>query len=503
MRHKISLTLALALSTLAHADCGPFFSPPTRIAETSRLPVCLLARDLDGSGFPEIIQASRTANIPSSVRIFRRDAQGNYTQIQSIAMDINPPSIDFLIDDTNNDGILDLLVTEYRAGSVRIHLGIGDGTFAVNSAAYSVGSSPTKLAYEDLNNDGFKDILASNVDDDTVSILMGAAGGGFFPRFTTPAGGDGPGWLGLADINGDGRLDLLTTTVNPPALTRSLGNGNGTFQIPAAFSSQSSRALQAPVITDITSDGVPDVVMTKLNSEFIIYRGVSNGTFIFNSVPADSALGVVRSLAVADLNADGREDLLALQGDTNKPLSLVLYLKGLDLTFAGSASFGQFGMDSVGRYPVVIADINNDSLPDAVFQNVPGELGALQSITGGAIQIQSGPANQAVAPGGTAQFTASSPSPGALFRWYRNGNPIRATARITGVNTPTLTIFNAQQTDAGIYECRISNPCDTKSVSGYLHVAAIAPACPADFNGDEFLDFFDYADFVQAFEEGC
>jgi hypothetical protein len=29
------------------------------------------------------------------------------------------------------------------------------------------------------------------------------------------------------------------------------------------------------------------------------------------------------------------------------------------------------------------------------------------------------------------------------------------------------------------------------------------PTCPADFNGDEFVDFFDYDAFVQAFEEGC
>lgn len=30
----------------------------------------------------------------------------------------------------------------------------------------------------------------------------------------------------------------------------------------------------------------------------------------------------------------------------------------------------------------------------------------------------------------------------------------------------------------------------------------IAPSCPADFNGDDFLDFFDYGDFVAAFEAG-
>jgi hypothetical protein len=29
------------------------------------------------------------------------------------------------------------------------------------------------------------------------------------------------------------------------------------------------------------------------------------------------------------------------------------------------------------------------------------------------------------------------------------------------------------------------------------------PTCPVDFNGDDFVDFFDYDAFVQAFEEGC
>jgi hypothetical protein len=31
-------------------------------------------------------------------------------------------------------------------------------------------------------------------------------------------------------------------------------------------------------------------------------------------------------------------------------------------------------------------------------------------------------------------------------------------------------------------------------------VFKIVPACGADFNGDDFLDFFDYADFVLCFE---
>ena len=30
-----------------------------------------------------------------------------------------------------------------------------------------------------------------------------------------------------------------------------------------------------------------------------------------------------------------------------------------------------------------------------------------------------------------------------------------------------------------------------------------SPACPVDFNADGFVDFFDYDDFVAAFEGGC
>jgi hypothetical protein len=36
-----------------------------------------------------------------------------------------------------------------------------------------------------------------------------------------------------------------------------------------------------------------------------------------------------------------------------------------------------------------------------------------------------------------------------------------------------------------------------------FETAACPPGKTADYNGDDFVDFFDYADFVDAFEAGC
>ncbi|XVJ59475.1 MAG: hypothetical protein HEQ23_08735 [Tepidisphaera sp.] len=39
-------------------------------------------------------------------------------------------------------------------------------------------------------------------------------------------------------------------------------------------------------------------------------------------------------------------------------------------------------------------------------------------------------------------------------------------------------------------------------VGGFWAAANRRPECPADFNGDGFLDFFDYGDYVDCFENG-
>jgi hypothetical protein len=82
-------------------------------------------------------------------------------------------------------------------------------------------------------------------------------------------------------------------------------------------------------------------------------------------------------------------------------------------------------------------------------------------------------------------------------RWYKDDQPLSDDGRISGSHTRKLLISSAAAPgDTGYYECRVTN--------GYGQVTSepvlVQVLCPADVNGDEQVDFFDYLDFVAAFD---
>ncbi|MEK6702336.1 MAG: hypothetical protein AABZ53_08740 [Planctomycetota bacterium] len=85
---------------------------------------------------------------------------------------------------------------------------------------------------------------------------------------------------------------------------------------------------------------------------------------------------------------------------------------------------------------------------------------------------------------------------------FRNGvlmtnGPTLTGSVISGVTTAVLTIANASLADQAAYSCDVGNLCGSFTTeSGSLAI------CGADFNCDGATDFFDYDDFVVAFEAG-
>lgn len=74
---------------------------------------------------------------------------------------------------------------------------------------------------------------------------------------------------------------------------------------------------------------------------------------------------------------------------------------------------------------------------------------------GNPIIIQS-PLSLVVPVGATAQFSVTaSGAPPLLYRWRKNGSNLVDGGRFSGVATATLTITNAQLTDAATYDCRV------------------------------------------------
>ncbi len=93
-------------------------------------------------------------------------------------------------------------------------------------------------------------------------------------------------------------------------------------------------------------------------------------------------------------------------------------------------------------------------------------------------------------------FTATFGRPGN-YQWRKNRVRLDETPDITGTRTIRLTFANAKLEDAGEYDCVVSESNCAQEFTSPPAILTIS--CPADFNNDFAIDFFDYIDFVIAF----
>jgi hypothetical protein len=100
--------------------------------------------------------------------------------------------------------------------------------------------------------------------------------------------------------------------------------------------------------------------------------------------------------------------------------------------------------------------------------------------------------------GGAAAFSVGIRGFGA-YEWFRDGEPVQESARITGVNDATLRFSPVYPTDAGEYYVQVYGGCGTQ-ISDAATLTVLPSRCPIDFNFDGFVDFFDYDAFVDCFE---
>ena len=273
------------------------------------------------------------------------------------------------VGDVNGDGKLDVAVANFLNGTVGVLLGKGDGTFQPAVTYYAGGQSVIQVAIADLNRDGKPDLVAANSWGNIVAVLLGNGDGTFQPLVTYGAG-IGPASVSVADVNGDGNLDLLVADEGGNTVAVLLGNGDGTFQPALTFASGGSSPMSVGV-ADVNGDGKPDLVVANYCSTACDYPptegsvgvllGNGDGTFQ-PAVVYDSGGTGATSIAIADVNGDGRPDVLV--ADEGYDAVAVLLGNG-DGTFQPAVLYGTGG----NAFSVAFADVNGDNKPDVVVAN--------------------------------------------------------------------------------------------------------------------------------------
>jgi hypothetical protein len=267
-------------------------------------------------------------------------------------------------------GNTNLLFTSYQSGTTIVP-GKGDGTFQAPPATILNGTNTGSCVFADFNSDGLTDTLCI----DSASNLVAALGRGN-GRFSTTSQNATTGQSVITgDFNGDGKIDAIViypgTYVHPHTIDGPIttpgqlffysGNGDGTFQPPAAGIVLPNTAIDTPLVGDFNGDNILDLVIPfgcdcvepAPPSGVLFYAGKGNGTF---AAPAGLPLPFSAVSFAADVNNDGKLDIIG----TNA-VSLG----------NGNATFQQLPL-GINQPVLAVADLNGDGKADLVVGDNTG-----------------------------------------------------------------------------------------------------------------------------------
>jgi hypothetical protein len=361
------------------------FSPPTNFttADVSNYPV--ITADVNADGNLDLLVGNRISN---KISVMLGTGTGGFGAGIAFSAGGSPNSI--ATADFNADSKLDIAVANGLSGSVGVLIGTGSGSFG-SSTDFAVGTFPTTVVTADFNGDTKPDLATTNYTSSNLSVLLNNGSGGFGPPANLVAG-DGTS-LAVADFNRDGKPDIVTTNSSSNNASVLLNNGSGGFGSRTDFT-VGGRPLSVAT-GDVNADGNPDMAVANSNlsitgNNISLYLGNGLGSFsALIAIPVNSTSSV-STIAMGDLNGDGKADIVAANQSTSTNNGVILLSTGSGI-FAPPTIFSTRGLSS----KITLADVNGNSKLDIISANQSSNtisvlLGAGNGTFGAATTIAAG-----------------------------------------------------------------------------------------------------------------
>ena len=280
--------------------------------------------DIDDDGDLDVIFAQDFNRMPA---LFVNDGSGFFTDVSNAQLpNITLSSSRAQFGDIDNDGDLDLYITSgasnrFNCGQYRVYVNDGLGFFTDETASrHPLGNvcGNTDCLFGDIDNDFDLDVKTAGTGSNNGRLYRNNGAGVFSLVAGVPSDTNCYSY-DFGDMDGDGDMDLLGANCGT-GVTELLLKNDGT----GAFTNVSSQISPNPSLDDNDSkffdfdnDGDLDFIVARLGSGGErTYRNDGNGNFVQVSgvieVISDSSLDIM----VADLNSDGRLDIVTAQGES-------------------------------------------------------------------------------------------------------------------------------------------------------------------------------------------
>jgi len=329
------------------------------------------------------------------VRAWAGDGTGRWTESSDgLVLAENSCGGGISFADVNNDGKLDLCVADHCQGTY-VYFGNGTGRWLKVAGPMIAQVSPKPdlqeiysgtedLATGDIDSDGDIDMIVGASDKGGMAIWLNDGNGRTWTRSASNGGLPAEGWvprLMLVDLNGDEHLDLVANrSVGPRAY---IGDGTGFFI-------ERSLGLPEPTVygiyigldvADMNNDGRNDIVVANWVDGPEIYYQTEEGRWSKAEDVFPDLTGGSVGVAAIDLDLDGHRDIVCTGRFSRAPGPsrgvFALHADGNGrYRFIENSGLPKTGL--LGMTGVRAEDVNGDGVPDVVacsgliVESVPG-----------------------------------------------------------------------------------------------------------------------------------
>jgi FG-GAP-like repeat len=361
--------------------------------------------DMDGDGWSDIV-AARAFFDPegpdeNSVEVFLRDSVAPNTFLAPVSYTLEQVPYHVTAVDLDDDGDMDVLVScTLEESGFRMMLQTGNGGGELGPSELIAAAGPVhETATADIDLDGLPDVVAAT---DTLLILFTqktAVPGTFNEPVTI---GEGSQRIALEDLDDDALIDVV-------APRNVAGGSPGTVfylqdaAVPGTFlplrGLLANHAVHDVAAADLDGDGVMDLGVAgattgvELNGEWSLFLQDPRRLDGFDLAHDYDLRGSFFTLiAVGDLDQNGSPDVALGQRtrDGDGPNTLDVFLHDVADRFVRDARYvipDDLAVTLPNMYEILIADLNDDRLPDIVIStneifyfpqrvDAPGKFGA-------------------------------------------------------------------------------------------------------------------------------
>jgi hypothetical protein len=273
-----------------------------------------------------------------------------------------------LLQDYDNDGDLDIIVTRRAEGNLPAAVewleNDGTGQFPRHELFRDL-VRPVDIDLGDFDNDGRTDYLVSdrgNLSQAGQLVWFQRQANDTYIKWTIEPGVD-IAQADVADFDKDGNLDVVA--VGFDLTTVSIYMNDGFFNFTEKVVAQGVSQVDLVTADDLDGDQDEDIIIGNGGSDSAIL--FNNGSAVFDSAQkiytwSDFHASTAGALAVADLNQDGRKDILTFSGVGTGGLYFLDGAKNFDQSL-----IQRVGIDIGGG--LAIADMDNNGWPDILRQH--------------------------------------------------------------------------------------------------------------------------------------